>query len=107
MTFFDAGQGLKLTAEDIASELRAFPKDENGSAFLGMAAIGMGHMMGSEGEEGAMSQIFLDAIVVLGKSSDRGDKRLAAKLGMLYQQGKRSQDEEAGLFVLPSQPAGE
>ena len=89
-------QRLTLTAGDIAVGLREFPKDEGGAILLGIAAIGMGNMMNLEGERGEMSQNFLDAVVELGKSADKKDKILAVKLGFLFQQGKRFQDEVAG-----------
>lgn len=105
MTFPD--QGLTPTAEYIAGKLRESAETEGGTMLLSVAAIGMGHMMGKEGESGEMSRKFLDAIVVLGQSPNGNDKILAVQLGMLFRQGKRAHDEEAGLFVLPSQPAGE
>jgi hypothetical protein len=88
-------QRLTLTTEDMVVGLREFPKDEGGAILLGTVAIGMGSMMNLEGERGEMSKNFLDAVVELGKSVDKEDKILAVKLGMLFQQGKKFQDEEA------------
>lgn len=98
---------LTLTAEYIAEKLRESAETEGGAMLLSVAAIGMGRMMGLKGEQGEMSRKFLDAIVVLGNSPDKNDKILAAGIGLNFRQGKKLQDEEAGLFVLPSEPAGE
>lgn len=94
-------QGLTLTTENIVEILRASAETAEGSMLLSVAAIGMGHMMNLEGESGEMSRKFLDAVTVLGTSSDKNDKMLAVNLGLLFRKGKRFQDEEAGLFVVP------
>lgn len=106
MTLPDQGStSIAETAEYIAEKLRASAETAEGAMLLSIAAIGMGRMMDLKGEQGEMSRKFLDALMVLANSPNKNDKILAAGIGFEFRKGKRLQDEEAGLFALPSQPA--